>query len=74
MKIDLTFDELSTLKTAVTRALNIMENELAHTEAPSLQHALAADVERLRGVRDLIVEQSVPRTAPSRPSYDDRTL
>jgi hypothetical protein len=74
MHIDLTFDELSTLKTGLDRALSVMENELIHTDAPSLQHALASDVSRLRSVRDLIVEQSMPTVSRARPSYDDRTL
>lgn len=80
MKIDLTFEELAVLETALDRTLGIMENELVHTDAPALQHELAADVRRVREVRELIRGQSRarPRMSPeprsSRPSFDDRTL
>lgn len=58
MKIDLTFDELDVLETALSRALNIMENELVHTEAPSLQHAIAKDLTELRRVTEVIKQQT----------------
>ncbi len=58
MKIDLTFDELDVLEAALSRALTVMENELVHTEAPSLQHALAKDVKELRSVRDIVKQQT----------------
>lgn len=70
MRIDLTFEELDTLRTALDRALKTMENELVHTDAIRLQHALAADYERLRMLRHTIIEQTTPRPpGADRPSH-----
>lgn len=52
MHIELSQEELVTLKSALDRALHQLDAELVRTDAPTLQHALAADVERLRRVRD----------------------
>jgi hypothetical protein len=52
MHIDLSPDEASTLRTALDRVLRVMENELAHTEAPTLQRDLHQDVERVQRLRD----------------------
>jgi hypothetical protein len=64
MRIDLDFEELDTLRNALNRAIKMTENELVHTEAPRLQHAIAADYERLQRLRDLIAEQSAPYSSP----------
>lgn len=58
MRLDLDFEELDTLRIALERAMKLMENELVHTDAPSLQHAIAADYARLRRVRDDILDQT----------------
>jgi len=52
MHIELSSEELATLKAAVDRTLHMLDAELVRTDAPSLQHALAADVDRLRRVRE----------------------
>lgn len=52
MHIELSSEELVTLRTALDRALRMFDAELVRTDAPSLQHALAADIERLRKVRE----------------------
>lgn len=52
MHIELSQEELVTLKSALDRTLHQLDAELVRTDAPTLQHALAADVERLRRVRD----------------------
>jgi len=52
MTLDLSRDEMQTLKTAIDRAVQLLENELAHTDAPSMQHALNADYRRLVDLRD----------------------
>jgi len=67
MRLDLDFEELDTLRIAVDRAMKMMENELVHTEAPPLQHALAADYARLRRLRDDIVEQTTVHPIVERP-------
>jgi hypothetical protein len=78
MRLDLTFEELSTLRMALDRTLNMMEHELVRTDAPSLQHALARDFEQMTRIRDLVNEQleiRPPReVSGNRPSYDDRVL
>jgi hypothetical protein len=70
MRIDLDFEELDTLRSALDRAMKMMENELVHTEAPRLQHELAADYERLQRLRSLIERQSMPYSPVERPSQD----
>ena len=56
--IAMSSEELGTLKSALDRVLLLMENELVHTEAPSLQHALNADFERVRRLRQRFDEPS----------------
>ena len=68
MRLDHDFEELDTLRSALDRALTTMESELAHTEAPPLQHELAADYERLRRLREVINLQSMPYSPPERVS------
>ncbi len=71
MRINLTLEELDTLRSALDRALKAMESELVHTDAIRLQHAIAADYERLRMLRHNIIEQTTPRTADvERPSHE----
>lgn len=52
MHIELSTEELATLKTAVDRMIRVLDAELVRTDAPSMQHAAAADVDRLRRVRE----------------------
>lgn len=52
MTLDLSMEEMRTLKTAIDRAVQLLETELAHTDAPSMQHALNADYRRLVDLRD----------------------
>jgi hypothetical protein len=51
MRVQLTPQEAKTLKAALDRTLLALEFELAHTEAPSLQHALNRDYQDLRALR-----------------------
>jgi hypothetical protein len=55
MPIDLSADEMRTLRVALERAVKRMEDELVHTEAPSLQHALNRDYQKLVALRDRLV-------------------
>jgi len=67
MRLDLDFEELDTLRMALDRAMKVMENELVHTEAPPLQHAIAADFEKLRRLRDDVIEQTTVHPVVDRP-------
>lgn len=58
MYIDLSNEELMALRAAVDRTLEVFDKELVRTDAPRLQHALAADVERLRRIRDKLIAQA----------------
>ncbi|MBI2391285.1 MAG: hypothetical protein HYV09_16975 [Deltaproteobacteria bacterium] len=58
MYIDLSSDELAEVRAAVDRTIQILDKELVRTDAPRLQHDLAADVERLRRIRDKLVPQA----------------
>jgi hypothetical protein len=51
MQLQLTNEETVVLKTTLDRAIHQMERELVRTDAPSLQHALNKDFERLRALR-----------------------
>jgi hypothetical protein len=51
MRVQLTPDEAQTLKAALDRTLVAVEHELACTDAPSLQHALNRDYEKLTALR-----------------------
>ena len=55
MQIALTEDEMRTLRAAVDRAVRVVEDELVHTEAPNLQHALDRDYRALVALRDKLV-------------------
>ena len=55
MQIDLSADEMRTLRAAIDRAVKRVEDELVHTEAPSLQHALNRDYQKLVALRDRLV-------------------
>ena len=62
MQIDLSPDEMRTLRFALDHAVKAIENELVHTEAPSLQHALNRDYQALVALRDKLVGEG--RTTP----------
>jgi hypothetical protein len=62
MQIDLSADEMRTLRAAIDRAVKLMENELVHTEARELRHALNGDYEKLVALRDRFVGDG--RTTP----------
>lgn len=49
--IALTEDEVLELRNALDRYLSIMQDEIAHTEAPPLRHALKDDIEAIQRVR-----------------------
>ena len=66
MRIDLSQEEMSTLRSALDRALDVMEHE----------HIPGQDLQRIRRVREVIASEE----APERPSFqvwptgDDRVL
>jgi hypothetical protein len=65
MQLELTKDEASFLKAQLSRHLEHVEGELAHTDKHELQHALARDARELRTILD-----RVARLAQERPAAD----
>ena len=65
MQLELTKDEASFLKAQLSRHLEHVQGELAHTEQHDLQHALARDLRELRALLD-----RVTRVADERPATD----
>lgn len=64
MTIDLSNDEVTLLRQVLDRELDALTRELVRTDAPALQHALNADVERLARLRNRIEVVTTHRVAP----------
>ncbi len=52
MQVDLSPDDVRFLRHQLMRQLEIMENELVHTDARRLQRDIAAEARRLRDLID----------------------
>ncbi len=50
MNLELSPQEAKLLRTHLARHLEVVENELVRTDKRELQHALAAELERLRAL------------------------
>lgn len=50
MKLDLSTDDAKFLEAQLSRHAEEVEDELAHTDRHSLQHALAQDLDRLNEI------------------------
>ena len=84
MQIDLTEEELLTLRQALDRVTDVLEHELIRTDNPRMQHAAAREFDRARQLRDRLHEVGGPLAYEpptrfssqriSRTSLDDRVL
>ena len=60
MNIELTESQVAVLRQAIVKQIRETRVELAHTEAPGLQHSLAADLRDLESLADVLDRQLEP--------------
>jgi len=58
MIVELDAEEVRALGMALDRAVKTFENELVHTEAPALQHALGRDYRQIVALRDRLLHET----------------